>query len=185
MRQWIRSHLTYANVVSTLCLFLLLGGGTAVALNGSNTVQSDDLGPGAQVKAPDVAANAVNSADVANNSLTGADIADRSGVDTCEKPLTAKFGPICAGSDGAARANSAAVNYCAGLRLRLPTFSEAVALAKKYDVPGVSGSQVFWSDDTAFLQNSLVVSVVDEDGSSAVTPASTPEQAVCVTDPSA
>jgi hypothetical protein len=74
MLQQLRSRLTYANVISTLCLFLLLGGGTAVALNGSNTVQSDDLGPGAQVKAPDVADNAVNSSDVVNNGLTGGDI---------------------------------------------------------------------------------------------------------------
>ena len=74
MRQWIRSHLTYANVISTVCLFLLLGGGTAVALNGTNTVQSDDLGPGAQVKAPDVAANAVNGANIVNNSVTGGDV---------------------------------------------------------------------------------------------------------------
>jgi hypothetical protein len=75
MRQWLRSHLTYANVISTLCLFFVLGGGTAVALNGSNTVQSDDLGPGAQVKAPDVAANAVNSSNVVDGSVTSADIA--------------------------------------------------------------------------------------------------------------
>ena len=54
---------------------MLLSGGTAVALSGSNTVQSDDLGPGAQVKAPDVAANAVNGADVVNGSIAGADIA--------------------------------------------------------------------------------------------------------------
>ena len=74
MRQWIRSHLTYANVISTVCLFLLLGGGTAVALNGANTVQSDDLGPSAQVKAPDVAANAVNGANIVNNSVTGGDV---------------------------------------------------------------------------------------------------------------
>ena len=39
----IRRHLTYANVISTLALFLVLGGGTAVALNGSNTVFSDDI----------------------------------------------------------------------------------------------------------------------------------------------
>ena len=38
-------------------------------------MQSDDLGPGAQVTAPDVAANAVNGSDVVNNSLTGADTA--------------------------------------------------------------------------------------------------------------
>ena len=67
----IRPHLSYANVISTLCLFLLLSGGTAVALNGSNTVQSDDLGPGAQVQAADVAANAVNGSNVIDNSITG------------------------------------------------------------------------------------------------------------------
>jgi hypothetical protein len=70
----IRRHLTFANIASALALFIALGGGTAVALNGSNTVQSDDLGPGAQVKAPDVADNAVNGTDVADNSLRGADI---------------------------------------------------------------------------------------------------------------
>ena len=34
MRQRLLSQLTYANVISTVCLFLLLGGGTAVALSG-------------------------------------------------------------------------------------------------------------------------------------------------------
>jgi len=75
MRHWMRSHLTYANVMATAAVFMALGGGTtAVALSGSNTVQSDDLGPGAQVKAADVAGNAVNGADVVDESLTGADI---------------------------------------------------------------------------------------------------------------
>ena len=71
----IRRHLTYANVLVTILAFIVLTGGTAVALNGTNTVQSDDLGPGAQVQAPDVADNAVNSADIVNGSITGADIA--------------------------------------------------------------------------------------------------------------
>jgi hypothetical protein len=39
----IRQHLTYANVLSSLALFLVLSGGTAVALTGSNTVFSDDI----------------------------------------------------------------------------------------------------------------------------------------------
>jgi hypothetical protein len=64
-------------VVALLALFVALGG-SAAALSGSNTVQSDDLGPGAQVKAPDVAANAVNGGDVVNNSLTGADVKESS-----------------------------------------------------------------------------------------------------------
>ena len=71
----IRQHLTYANVMATVAVFLALGGGTtAIALSGSNTVQSDDLGPGAQVKGPDVAANSVNGSDVVDDSLGGADI---------------------------------------------------------------------------------------------------------------
>jgi hypothetical protein len=71
----IRRQLTYANVMVTLLAFIVLTGGTAVALNGANTVQSDDLGPGAQVQAADVADNAVNGADVVNGSMAGADIA--------------------------------------------------------------------------------------------------------------
>ena len=39
----IRSHLSYANVMATLAVFLVVSGGTAVALNGSNTVFTDDI----------------------------------------------------------------------------------------------------------------------------------------------
>jgi hypothetical protein len=39
----IRAKLTYANVISSLALFLVLAGGSAVALNGSNTVSNDDV----------------------------------------------------------------------------------------------------------------------------------------------
>jgi len=73
--------------MATLAVFLVLGGGTAVALNGSNTVQSDDLGPGAQVKAADVADNAVNGADVVDNGLTGADVQGLSGGDVTDNSL--------------------------------------------------------------------------------------------------
>src|SRR6478672_10479750 len=66
----IRRHLSFANVASALALFIVLGGGSAVALSGSNTVQSDDLGPGAQVKAPDVANNAIDSADIKNGQVS-------------------------------------------------------------------------------------------------------------------
>src|SRR3954462_6787085 len=104
----IRPHLTYANVVATVTLFLVLGGGTALA---SYVISSNSqVGPGtiSGHKPPsgdhaNVIAGSVNGQDVANNSLTGADIGDRSGVDTCQAPLTTKFGPICAGSDGVPR----------------------------------------------------------------------------------
>lgn len=59
--------------MGALALFLVLTGGTAYALDGTNTVFSDDIVNG-EVKTADLAANAVNSTKVANNSLTLADI---------------------------------------------------------------------------------------------------------------
>jgi hypothetical protein len=73
MRQRIRSHLTYANVIATLALFLVLSGGTAVALNGSNTVFSDDIVDG-QVKSADIVNGAVTPAKVANFQLNDEDV---------------------------------------------------------------------------------------------------------------
>jgi hypothetical protein len=88
-----RPRLTYANVVSSLCLFLVLGGGAAYALGGSNTVFTDDIvngevkvadiGQGAvtadelangQVKAPDIGDGEVKSAEIANGQVKTADI---------------------------------------------------------------------------------------------------------------
>ena len=57
----IRSHLTYANLISTLCLILILGGGVAYA---ANTVFSGDI-----------VDNQVYSADVRNDGLSGGGLA--------------------------------------------------------------------------------------------------------------
>ena len=98
-----RARMTYANVLSTLCLFLILSGGTAIALSGSNTVFTDDIVDGeikyadigvqavsstriwdqsiqsidlkdGEVKTADIGANQIISSRVQDNSLTGADI---------------------------------------------------------------------------------------------------------------
>jgi hypothetical protein len=95
----IRQHLSYANVISTLCLFLVLGGGTAVALHGTNTVFSDDItdnevysadvrddtrGSGGlqaadlrsdSVGTSEITADAVGAGEVANDSLLAGDLA--------------------------------------------------------------------------------------------------------------
>ncbi len=84
----IRSHLTYANVMVTLLAFIVLTGGTAVALTGSNTVFSDDIVDnevrtadvrndtlaGGGLAAPDLQPNSVGNSEVAANSLNSADI---------------------------------------------------------------------------------------------------------------
>ena len=64
MATWIRARLTYANVVSTLCLFILLGGGAYAATK----LPRNSVGP-KQLKR-----NAVTGSKVKNRSLSGADL---------------------------------------------------------------------------------------------------------------
>jgi hypothetical protein len=75
-------HLSFANVVSALCLFLLLGAGAHAAGLGKNSVKSKHIKNG-QVMIADLAPNAVDSSKVGDNALTGAEIneATLSGVD--------------------------------------------------------------------------------------------------------
>jgi len=70
-----RPKLTYSNVVSTLCLFLLLGGGAAYAANqlGKNSVGSKQLKKNAVVTAK-VKNEAITGAKVKRGSLTGTQI---------------------------------------------------------------------------------------------------------------
>jgi hypothetical protein len=177
----IRCHMTYANVVATLALFIALGGGTAAALSGSNTVQSDDLGPGAQVRAPDVADNAVRSPDVINESLTGQDIQNQSGVDTCVS--TARIGQLCARAENFARSWFDAAHHCANLDLRLPTLSEAQQLAKTHDIPNVAEDEFFWTQDRYSNSGGIFAYIVNDNAALSADLASSSYETVCVTTP--
>ena len=68
----IRLHLTYANVVSSLALFLVIAGGAAYA---ANTVFSGDIVDG-QVKTVDLANGAVSVAKIADGGITGDKVKD-------------------------------------------------------------------------------------------------------------
>lgn len=76
MRNRISEHLR-GNVVGYIALFFVLTGGTAYALDGSNTVFSDDIVDG-QVKTADLHDGAVTGAKVSDGALGGSDLADRS-----------------------------------------------------------------------------------------------------------
>jgi hypothetical protein len=92
----IRNHIR-GNVVGYIALFLVLTGGTAQALNGSNTVFSDDI-VNRQVKTADIdpgaistgrlSPNAVKTKRVADNNLTGEDITGLTGGDVTDGSLT-------------------------------------------------------------------------------------------------
>jgi hypothetical protein len=171
-----------AMIVACIALFVALGGtATAVTYVVSSNSQ---VGPGTISghkppggKHPNIIAGSIN----------GTDIADQSGVDTCRAPLTAKYGPICVGSDGTSRTFKAAQAYCVQYGLRLPSFSEAVSLATNYDVPGVGAGELFWTDAYFFESDIPWSNVVYESGDYANAHVNSTEshQTVCVTEPQA
>jgi hypothetical protein len=69
------ARLTYANVVSSLALFIALGGSSYAAIElKRNSVRSVHIAKG-QVKAPDIGANAVDSTRIKDGTLTRSDFA--------------------------------------------------------------------------------------------------------------
>jgi hypothetical protein len=91
----IRNHIR-GNVVGYVALFLVLTGGTAQALNGSNTVFSDDI-VNREVKSGDLgiqsvrgthlAPNSIRTGKVVDNNLTGADVSNLTGADVTDGTL--------------------------------------------------------------------------------------------------
>lgn len=77
MLKKLRGRLTYANVVSTLCLFLVLGGGAAFAATHlpKNSVGPKQLKKNA-VGSAKIKNGAVNTSKLADNSVTAAKLAD-------------------------------------------------------------------------------------------------------------
>jgi len=73
--RYIRSKLTYANVIATLALIVALSGGAYAAVTiPRNAVTTSQIAPAA-VKRSDIANNAINSAKVANRALRAVDFA--------------------------------------------------------------------------------------------------------------
>jgi hypothetical protein len=73
--RYIRSKLTYANVLATLALIVALSGGAYAAVSiPKNSITTSQIAPNA-VKRADIAQGAVNSAKVANRSLRAVDFA--------------------------------------------------------------------------------------------------------------
>ena len=86
-----RAKLTYANVISTICLFLLLGGGAAYAAShlGKNSVGSNQLKKNSVTNAK-IKKNAITTAKISDGAVTGAKVLDRSltGADIDQGTLT-------------------------------------------------------------------------------------------------
>jgi hypothetical protein len=116
----IRSRLSYANVMATIAVFIALGGVTWAAAT-------------------------INGRDVINNSLTGKDIKDHSRVDTCPDG-SKRFGDnFCVRFSNLSLSWPNAGLFCGDLEMRLPSRSEAVALATNYEI--TANNELFWTDE--------------------------------------
>jgi hypothetical protein len=98
----IRHHLTYANVGVTVCLFLLLAGGAAYAVDklGShdiknNSLKSEDLRNHRAVKGQDVRRNSLGGGQIAEGTLKAAAFAPLAGKGSATScNLSAATGPV-------------------------------------------------------------------------------------------
>jgi hypothetical protein len=86
--QWIRSHLSFANVISVIALFVALGGASYAAVSlpknsvGAKQIKKNGVGASEikknAVGASEIKSNAVSGGDVKDGGLTGGDLADGS-----------------------------------------------------------------------------------------------------------
>ena len=87
-----RKHLSPANVISTLALFLALGLGTAYATHpgGANTITTGDIVDG-EVRSPDLANSGIQPVDIAPNSIPSTRLADGGvqGIDIADDTVRA------------------------------------------------------------------------------------------------
>jgi hypothetical protein len=127
----IRSRLTYANVVSTLCLFILLGGvaWAAATINSKdvidNSLKSVDLKDGKGVQGADVAPGSLGGAAIDESSLgkvpSAASADSATDADTLDGKDSGDF--AAAGSDGTVFMGSTGGNIGSGTMFVAPSGS--------------------------------------------------------------
>ncbi len=122
----LRSRLTYANVVATLALALVLAGGTVYAAVklGKNSVKSRNIAPAA-VHASDLKANVVSSPKIKDGSIQGSDLSAAvfQGLDT---DVT---GTAASGAKGGLDTNTTSPLPLTGKKKFTPRAGEVDALA--------------------------------------------------------
>ena len=116
-----------------ICLLLILSGGTAYALDGKNTVFTDDIVNG-EVRSADVANDttpfALRGVDIANDSLSGADIKE-STLRQVPDALSATVGGIGRSTSlGGCNPDDANLITCATVSMTLPTASRVLLIGR-------------------------------------------------------
>jgi hypothetical protein len=172
VRRSITSHIR-SNVIGYVALFLVLTGGTAYALDGSNTVFTDDIVNG-EVRNTDLATASVGSGKVIDDSLTGADIANGAdGADSvnatqvdghsaaCPAGTFAESGLCFDDTPRPAASWTGASDDCATRGGMLPTADELRPTRRIPGVDlGVGDAEAHWTSDIAEDDDGLGLSAL-------------------------
>jgi hypothetical protein len=163
MKARMLSHIR-SNVVGYIAILLFLTSGTAYALDGRNTVFSDDIVNG-QVLTADIGRGQVRSADVANNSLRGLDI-EESTLGVVPSALLGGLGRSTGGGNTCDPEGATAMVTCVRVHLTLPAEARVLLIgrvrARTDEGSGDAvGSCVLGSDWTGLLNGSAVNVFID------------------------
>jgi hypothetical protein len=132
----IRAKLCFANVVSLVALFVVLGGGA-------------------------YAAATITGGDIVNNSITGVDVKERTlkGVTRCPKSAPNRVANVCFSKSFAGTSWTTALGKCASRKLRLPTIGEGFLIYRK------AGKGETWTDEVVELTPTDLRATVKKTGS--------------------
>ena len=86
----VRQHLSFANVASAIALFIAVGGGSAFALAGHNTVFSNDIAP-KQVRPADVKPNSLGTGSINESTFRRLQYGHASYLDTAPAATILKW----------------------------------------------------------------------------------------------
>ena len=181
----VRKRITYANVVSTLTLFLVLGGGAAYAAKklttndikkgaiktkllaknavssakiASNAVKARNIAPGA-VGGKQLAADSVDGSKVLNGSLTPADLLGGASVITSAAggPVDVGSGPTPVPLSGGTWTQGPTENDLFLVRLAATLAGQACQLSVNFEIEGASVGSAF-----AFTSSAQPTQVINE-----------------------
>jgi hypothetical protein len=160
----VRRHLTYANVMSSLAVFLVLAGAGAYAASKlkPNSVKTRNI-KDAAVTSPKIANGAVTGAKIANGAV-GPVNASPSLHLSCRAGTTYLQGACIQTSPAGAAIWSNALSSCLGVGGRLPNPAELLTLVDR----GVTNSQAEWTDTRSSNGANDYAEMVNLDGSGLV-----------------
>ena len=127
------------------------GGGLVGVDIQDSSLSGSDIAP-ESLRGNDVLDGTIHSSEVNDGDLTGDDVANQSGVDTCTHG-SVRFGELCFKDPDEEVSWRKALDVCANMEMRLPSFGEALSLVENYDLPPVAAA-FFWTEESFTMPNS-------------------------------